>query len=83
MAKKKTSKKAPKKTKPASKDVAPKQADDSQELVVFAFRLTRAERDQIHEAAGPAKASSFIRSLAVAAATGDVKAVRKIAEPQS
>ena len=84
MAKKKqTSKKAPKKAKSTPKDTAPKQADDSQELVVFAFRLTRAERDQIHKAAGPAKASSFVRGLTVAAAAGDMKAVRKIAEPQA
>ena len=34
----------------------PKQPDDSQSMVVFAFRLTRAERDLIHQAAGSAKA---------------------------
>ena len=83
MAKKKTSKKAPKKVKATPKDAAPKQADDSQELVVFAFRLTRAERDQIHKAAGPAKASSFVRWLAVAAAEGDMKAVHRIVQPQA
>jgi hypothetical protein len=87
MAKKKqTSKKAPKASKPkkaAPRDEAPMQADDSQELVVFAFRLTRAERDLIHKAAGPAKASKFARSLLVAAAGGDTEAAEDLAQPQS
>jgi hypothetical protein len=49
-----------------------KQADEPKEdLVVFAFRLTAKERDMLHKAAGPAKASRFVRTLAVAAATGD------------
>jgi hypothetical protein len=68
----------------ATKDTAPKpkQAetvaeppDDAEELVVFAFRLSRAERDLIHAAAGSAKASKFVRTLAVAAARGDGPAV--------
>jgi hypothetical protein len=64
--------KGPKDTaaKPAQTDVAP-QPDDSGDLVVFAFRLSRAERDIIHAAAGSAKASKFVRTLAVAAARGD------------
>ncbi len=49
--------------------------DDAGELVVFAFRLSRAERDLIHAAAGSAKASRFVRTLAVAAARGDGPAV--------
>ena len=40
-------------------------------LVVFAFRLTEAQRDQIHKAAGPGKATRFVRSAALAAASGD------------
>ena len=47
-------------------------------LCVFAFRLTEAERDAIHKAAGPAKASKFARSLLVAAANKDEAAVRAI-----
>ena len=35
------------------------------------FRLTAKERDLIHAAAGPAKASKYVRTLAVAAANGD------------
>ena len=48
------------------------------DLCVFAFRLTEAERDLIHKAAGPAKASKFVRSLAVAAASNDEAAVKAI-----
>jgi hypothetical protein len=55
---------------PAQPEAAPP-GDDSEELVVFAFRLSRAERDLIHAAAGSAKASRFVRTLAVAAARGD------------
>jgi hypothetical protein len=77
MAKKKSTKKAPR-AKKSTKPVV--QADDSQELVVFAFRLTRAERDLIHQAAGPAKASKLARSLLVAAAQKDAKAVKAIME---
>jgi len=46
-----------------------------EELVVFAFRLTQAERDLIHKAAGPGKASKFVRTLTVAASKKDEKAV--------
>ncbi len=48
------------------------------DLCVFAFRLTEEERDAIHKAAGPAKASKFVRSLAVAAARNDEAAVKAI-----
>ena len=69
-------------TKATPTAVAPvevaQQPDDGEELVVFAFRLTRAERDVIHAAAGSAKASKFVRTLAVAAARGDGPAVRGI-----
>jgi hypothetical protein len=58
-------------------EAAAKQPDDSKDLVVFAFRLTRAERDLIHAAAGSAKASRFVRGLALAAAQGDVKAIQQ------
>ena len=42
--------------------------------VVFAFRLSEADRSRIHDAAGPAGATKFVRSAALAAATGDAKA---------
>jgi len=56
----------------------PQQPDDSAEIVVFAFRLSRAERDEIHAATGSAKASKFIRTLALAGARGDMKAVQEV-----
>jgi hypothetical protein len=68
----KTAKSTP--AKPAQTE-ATQQPDDSGDLVVFAFRLSRAERDLIHAAAGSAKASRFVRMLAVAAARGDGPAV--------
>ena len=76
--------KTTKKTTRARKPVAEKPAAESkakvtrEELCVFAFRLTEAERDAIHKAAGPAKASKFARNLLVAAATKDDAAVRAI-----
>src|SRR5262245_19548149 len=41
--------------------------------VVFAFRLSEADRDRIHQAAGPGKATQFVRAAALAAAAGDRK----------
>ena len=69
--------------KPTS-DASPKQPDDSNEIVVFAIRLARSERDLIHEAAGPAKASRFVKGAALAAANRDVDAFRAVvAEAQT
>jgi hypothetical protein len=71
------------KAAPASVAVAavpPQPRDDSGETVVFAIRLKRSERDEIHDATGPAKASSFVRSLALAAARGDMKLVQEIVD---
>ena len=60
-------------TKAKPKEKAPKE-----ELVVFAFRLKAAERDLIHQAAGAAKASRFVRALMIAASKGDEKTVVEI-----
>lgn len=59
---------------------APTQRDDSGEVVVFAIRLKRSERDEIHAAAGSGKASSFVRGLALAATRGDMKAIEEIVD---
>jgi len=48
--------------------------------VVFAFRLTRAERDEIHAAAGSAKASRFVKAIVLAGARGDMKAVQEVVD---
>ena len=53
----------------------PKEKKPKEELVVFAFRLTQEERALIHKAAGPAKASRFVRALATAASRADEKTV--------
>ena len=60
--------KAPKEPKP-KKEKAPKEPQ-----VVFAFRVSAADRDRIHKAAGPAKATKFVRAAALAAANQDAKA---------
>jgi hypothetical protein len=54
--------------------------DDVPEIVVFAFRLTRAERDEIHAATGSAKASRFVKAIVLAGARGDMKAVQEIVD---
>ena len=54
------------KTPRAKKEKAPKEP-----MVVFAFRLTKAQRDLIHRAAGPAKGTKFVRTAAIAAANMD------------
>ena len=74
-------KKAEKPTaKAAPETVAHEEAQKEKfaDLCVFAFRLTEEERDAIHQAAGPAKASKFVRTLAVAAARNDEAAVKAI-----
>ncbi len=62
-----------KKVKEPKKVKAPKEP-----LVVFAFRLTATERDQIHKAAGPGKATRLVKGAALAAATGNTKAFEEI-----
>ncbi len=76
----KTTKKSTRARKPAAERPAAetKTKAPREELCVFAFRLTEAERDAIHKAAGPAKASKFARNLLVAAATRDDAAVKAI-----
>ena len=58
MPKKKSSKTAPKK----------KAATKKESRVVFAFRLSPADRDAIHKAAGPRGASQFVLQAALTAA---------------
>lgn len=51
--------------------------DDGDALCVFAIRLKRSERDELHAAAGSAKASRFVRAIILAGARGDMKAVQE------
>jgi len=82
MGKSKSTKKAAAKTRKPEKAAVvakePKEKSQREDLCVFAFRLTPEERDAIHKAAGPAKASKFVRALAVAAARNDAAAVKAI-----
>ena len=55
-----------------------KAAKSKEDLVVFAFRLTEAERDLIHKTAGPARASKFVRRVAAAFAKQDEGAFRAV-----
>jgi hypothetical protein len=76
---KKAAAKSPKAVKPTTEVIAHEEKKAPREdLCVFAFRLTAEERDAIHKAAGPAKASKFVRTIAVAAARNDEAAVRAI-----
>jgi len=75
MSKKKTEKQEPK----VAREVRPKKEKaPTQELVVFAFRLPATDRDLIHRAAGPAKATKFVHAAALAAANSDSKAFEKL-----
>ena len=67
----KKEKAAPKETKP-KREPRKREAFDG-EVVVFAFRMGSNDRDRIHAAAEPAGATKFVRSAALAAATGDAK----------
>ena len=70
-------KKAPKAARPKKtakvKEAKPKR-EPIQDACVFAFRLSTADRDLIHRAAGSGKATRFVRGAALAAANGDTKA---------
>ena len=75
-----TTRKTTKKVTKAAASNGGKDSKTKQDLVVFAFRLTAEERDLIHKAAGPAKASRFVRALAVAASNGDTTVVSEIVQ---
>jgi hypothetical protein len=76
-----TKKAAPVKATAKAEAPAEKPARKKEEVVnpvVFAFRLSAADRDRIHDAAGPAKATKFVRGAALAAATGDIEAFKQL-----
>ena len=77
-----TTEKSSKKPAKAAKPKAPKEPKKvkgpKEPLVVFAFRLSEADRDLIHKAAGPAKATKFVRAAALAAANQDSKAFEEL-----
>jgi hypothetical protein len=67
-------------TKHPAADATPPQQDDGQDTVVFAMRLSRAERDELHSATGSGKASRFVKALVLAGARGDMKAIQEIVD---
>ena len=69
-----TKKRAAKKTSSKATAAKPKAG----ELCTFAIRITPAERDAIHKAAGPRRATRFVRELAIAAAHGDSKGIQRV-----
>ena len=70
----------PKKEKPAQEPRPQKEKAPKEPQVVFAFRLSEADRDLIHKAAGPAKATRFVRTAALAAANADRKTFDALVE---
>jgi hypothetical protein len=72
--------KTPKTAKRLAADATPPQQDDGQEVCVFAFRLLRSERDELHAATGSAKASKFVKAIVLAGARGDMKAIQEIVD---
>ena len=66
-----------KKQRPAKAAASKKEKEPREKVenpVVFAFRLSEADRTRIHSAAGPASATKFVRASALAAANGDTEA---------
>ena len=83
-AKKKSTTKKTAKATAKTKTETPAPTQPKEDLVVFAFRLTQAERDAIHKTAGPRKATQFVRRVAVAFANEsdtEFRAVLKEAQP--
>ena len=80
MAKKSTTTKKATTTKaPAKKTTRSKRiTKPKQDLVVFAFRLTEAERTAIHKTAGPARASRYVRQVTAAFAKQDEAAFKAV-----
>jgi hypothetical protein len=75
---KKSETKTPKASKSKKAEPKPKREKPPKEdLVVFAIRLTEAERNVIHEAAGPRNATRFVRAVALAAAGDDESAFKR------
>ncbi len=76
--KSKTPKPTTKKKKASTNAKAAKPKAPKEDLVVFAFRLTEAERTKIHETAGPRNATQFVRRVAVAFAHEDEESFRRV-----
>ena len=83
--KKKPSKKSVKKVatpkaKPAKAAKPKKERAPKEDLMTFAFRMTKAESVALHKAAGPANASRTMRALAAAFVAEDRAAFEAVVE---
>ena len=80
-----TSKKTPKAKAPkATKQRKPtREKIPADEVCVFAFRLSKKDRDQIHQAAGSGRASAFVVAATMAAVAGDVEAFQRVVASRS
>lgn len=85
MAKKKTTKtpKPSKKTTPAVEPQAAKEPASRDANRVFAIRVTDAELDALHKAAGPRNATRSVRALVAAFVAKDVAAFRAVVDAAS
>jgi hypothetical protein len=81
-AKKKAPKQARARKETKAKESKPKRAK-VENPVVFAFRLSEADRTRIHDAAGSAKASQFVLGATMAAVEGDVEAFKRVVETRA
>src|SRR5207245_6812266 len=52
-----------------------RKAEPKKDVVVFAFRLPAADRDAIHKAAGPGRATRYVHAAALASARGDTESL--------
>jgi hypothetical protein len=73
-----TKKAAPAKATAKAEAPAKTKREPIEDACVFAFRLSVADRTRIHDAAGPAKATKFVRGAALAAASGDLEAFKAL-----
>src|SRR5262245_23158902 len=76
-------KKAATKPKVAKQPKPKREKPPKEPLVVFAFRLSEADRTRIHDAAGSGKATRFVLTAALAAANGDQKAFDTLVESRA
>jgi len=76
--KKATKQMRPNKEKPVKANEAKPKREPIVDACVFAFRLSTADRDLIHRAAGSGKATRYVRGAALAVANGDTKAFEEL-----
>ncbi len=75
-----TTKAAAPKTKAAKAEKPKREKPPKEDLMTFAFRMTKAESVALHKAAGPANASRSMRALAAAFVAEDRAAFEAVVE---